>query len=505
MEQEDLEQSPLSPISTKKAPSKSVDLIAKCSIPTKIQSTIEKGQRKRRVTTRKVRTQSNDEFHSLDSKLATLFQCGDDLPLFPIDLPPQRVTVQKEQLPTENSSIPQLDFSKLMNHKKSMKEIDYISILAALNGQMAKEKGDLDDLLDEISRHASNICEISDTLISHKSYNVRFLRSNAIRAALYEDLAIERANSMLDTTRYNIQVIDQFQQYLNTIETKKASYPQINYDIFLTKYIKQYNESELQRYDLQLSILSTRIKPIKDVKGDSVSQFLSPNSKSGRIVSRFIRRIKEMTYGDLDVILTAVVPSEHTFPIIRSLMFDLAWQQFPYPFTTVSNLEFPKIFDLTPRSINPPFLPDQYLDTPFATLNSIDWPFQFTYFDLFELTCYRNPFKIANRFYDIIQTVANRLQELAIESGKNEDDVEIDFDNLFSNILVCVIAFGSPEILNTLEYCAKFVDYTLDVRQQFAMTHCAGIIQYIQTTTTEKFRRRVKLKKSISIFSFFNS
>ena len=155
--------------------------------------------------------------------------------------------------------------------------------------------------------------------------------------------------------------------------------------------------------------------------------------------------------------------------------------------------------------IKPPYLPDIYQDTPFSILNSLEWPFKFTYVDFFELTCYRNPFRIANRFYDIIQNIANRLQQLAIESGKDEDDVEIDFDSLFSNILVCVIAYGCPTILDTIEYCSMFVDYAVDAKQQFAMTHCNGIIQYFHTTTTEKFRRRVKLKQSVSFFSFVNS
>ncbi|OHT00802.1 hypothetical protein TRFO_07788 [Tritrichomonas foetus] len=506
MEEDDFED-PLGMQNVNKS-TRNVDIITKCAIPkTMINSANQnknlKLAKKRSANHHRVkrnnRARSIDDFSTIEEQLATLFKGETDIPQSPISklLP---VENRQENPSSITSKYPKVDFETLLDPNEQLKPYDVESILLALNAQTLKERGDLDDFLNELQAHIGAIDEIEEKLVQHKLYDLRFIRMNGIRAAVYETLAIKRCNRILDIITYNLQLIDEFRAFLKKRSKGAKVFPGILLDVFLSDCIKQY---EMSKIDKKIEGLCLKIKPIKGAKGDSVSQFLSPDKRSGRIVARFISRVKEMRYSDLDVILTAITPNEKLFGTIRSIMFDLAWQQIPFPFAPVSHLTFPRIFDLTPRSINPPYLPEEYLDMPFNKLNGTNWPYKFTEDYFFTIMCYRNPFSMANRFCAMIQEVANVLQDLAVTvGGEKESDVEIGFDNLFANLLVCVFAFGCPGLLDSLEYCSLFLDYTNDAHQQFAMTHCAGIVEHVRGTSTEDFRRRVKLHKMIPFFSF---
>lgn len=680
-----------------------------------------------------------------------------------------------------NIQVPQFDFSNLLDPKIKIKNDQLVGILSSLNAQITKEKMDLDDFLNEAEMHMDSINDITDKLYSHKSYDVNFLREEAIRNVIFQEYALKRCNSLQTCSRYNIQLIDNFMDFLNNESKKAFKYlvPDVDLDTFLSKYLMSYDDPrlELTKLDHHLSCLVTQVEYLKTQslppesssqmkhsqsyskrnqninskpdmpsqmeaaksvsnsiqplafskqnsiqsvsftktnsnlihpvsfsfqesnssssqqislsntssnfdfleitsnkakinndfviiddglgrmkmykpygKSDFVSTFLSPERKSGRIIARFLSRINEMTYSDLDMIITAVMPHPSYHIKIRSLLFDLAWQRMDFPFGSVSHLQFPDILDFTPRSLSPPYMRDEYLDTPFNKLNttyfkltnkkpqpkndtiamndttdnkSMDdinnnihkkdfeysssneiimnsnqnssssnyvsvldskssdyiaesneslnsqnnqsndnvnmnnqssdiivdqnsnqkiedhssaefvenndsctkntnnevinsesgstandneegslWPFAFTRDYYFAMMCYTNPFTIANRFCEMIQIVANVLQSLAVEVGnEDEDEVEIGFDNIFPVLLTSVYAFGCPGILDALEYCGQFVDFTTDPQQKFAMTHCNGIVEQIRRTRAEDFKRRAKKNKNQLIFA----
>lgn len=676
-----------------------------------------------------------------------------------------------------NIQVPQFDFTNLLNPNIKIKHDQLVGILSSLNAQITKEKMDLDDFLNEAEMHMNSINEITDKLYSHRFYDANFLREEAIRNVIFQQIALKRCNSLQICSRYNIQLIDNFMSFLNNISKKsfKLSIPDVDLDTFLSKYLMNYDDPrlELTKLDRRLSCIVSQIEYLKtrslppenstqmkhsrsyskknnninsntprqvDIskansnsiqstpfskvdseslqqvsfsqsnliqpisfyqlnsgsdslnqinltttssnfdnfeiitnkskafndfeiindslgrmhmfkpfgKTDFVSSFLSPEKKSGRIISRFLSRITEMTYSDLDMIITAVLPHPSYHIKVRSLLFDLAWQRMEFPFAAVTHLQFPDILDFTPRSLFPMYLRDEYLDTPFNKLNntlfkrkvkkkekiikngaddntsmddinnniqkaellsnssnetiqsnnqtdssnnfminknsseistnesitttSIDkiessleniqnessekiesntenisinseslnnsnyskessyekiesstenltenekdddddtetslWPFAFTKDYFFVMMCCTNPFTIANRFCEMIQIVANVLQSLAFEESKNnnesEDDIEIGFDNIFPVLLTSVYAFGCPGILDALEYCGQFVDYTTDPQQKFAMTHCNGIVEQIRRTRTEDFKRRAMKNKNQLIFA----
>ena len=489
MEEEEIDPLGLSPHITKK-----VDIIAKCSVPKQLrindQLNLAPNKRTRRLNTR---TKSTDILASHDKSLKTLFQEDTDIPQSP-EMQKNIFSDQNKEKTIKSSDFPDVDYETLLNYDEKLSKIDYECIIAGLEAQLSQEQGDLDDTLSEIAMHGSNYSEISEKIMPHKSYDIAFIRYNAIKAALYEELAIKKCNKKMKVTSYNIQLLNGFIAFLKSKMKGKKQFPGIDLDKFLSNYLQSYKN--LEKIDRKIRCLEKKIKPITDVRGDAISNFLSPHRKSGRVVATFMKKVNEMKYNDLRFIISAICPSDKYFGKIRAMMFDLAWQCMPFPFASVSHITFPKIFDLTPRSINPQYLEDVYLDTPFRLLNHNGWPLKFTEDYFFTMMCMTNPFAISNRFCEMIQVIANTLHSLAVSvGGEDENEVEIGFDLLFAHMLVCVYAFGCPGILDTLEYCSKFIEETTDPNQQFAMTHCAGIVAHVKGTSTENFRRRVKLNK----------
>ncbi|OHT09411.1 hypothetical protein TRFO_21630 [Tritrichomonas foetus] len=488
-------------ITTFPSRTRNVDIISTCSLPKKMKPSLSRNRRKTLVTETPiftVREDSVDDFTTIENKLDILFKnettVGSDS-----KLNQKNVRKPQKKKRKDSDTVPEFDFNQLLNYSSKMNADDWHCIKLGLEAQIKKEKGDLDDFLMEMCQHSSNINEISDTLISHKMYDTAVIRKKAIKAVVFEELAMKRCRKILNVARYNIQLIDNLINFMDNFAKGKKELPGVEIDVFLQKYIKVYDN--LTNVDIKLYSLEKQLKHAYE-EYDFVATFLSPKEKSGRIVARFMKNINEMTYSDLDVILTAISPTPQLFTTVRNLLFDISWQYKEYPYVKVSHIQFPRILDLTPRSLSPPYLADEFMDTPFTKLNSTNWPYKFTQDYFFALMCYRNPFSIANGFWDLIQNVANVLQIQAVQiGGEEEENVEIGFDNLFPILLTCIYAFGCPEILDTLEYCSKFIDFSVDSHQQFAMTHCAGLVEQVKATRTEDFRRRVKLKKMIPIFS----
>ena len=521
-----------------------VDIITRCSLPSRLVPPQPKARRKTVVKDNpvfRVRENSLDDI-SIFNKLDSLFKndnttgnCKRAKQENNNDNKIKNNTINMH-LEAQNNSMKNDDFTIFDNFDDLLFEnfpIDkdeFDGIVASLNAQMIKEKSDLDEYLIDASQHSLNIAQISDILVEHKLYDTPLIRNKYIKKVVLEELAIKKCRRFMNIARYNIQIIDSFQNFLKEKAKTAKNLPGIDIDSFLNIYIKQYtnsNKLDIKYYHIQEQIraqdefdqelrineekknslslkkkLNSKKQNQKNLNNDQtvqnfqdinfIASYLSPKNKSGRIIAKFLDSINDMTYSDLDVI-TIAVSNKSTYSTVRNLMFDLSWQYKEYAFGHVSNLKFPNIFDLTPSIFNPPYLEKEFFKMQFSVLNNSQWPYKFTEPYFFTLMCYRNPFAIASRFWEIIQSVANVLQSQAIKVGKiPKEDVELGFDDLFPTLLTCIYAFGCSELLNTLEYCSQFVDFTSNIQQKFAMTHCAGIIDVVRNSSEEELRRRAK-------------
>jgi hypothetical protein len=148
-------------------------------------------------------------------------------------------------------------------------------------------------------------------------------------------------------------------------------------------------------------------------------------------------------------------------------------------------MELPDVFDLTPAIFNPPFLPAEVLATPFSVLNATNWPFRSASVALFDFLIETDPFVIADIFWGWVDGVAAIVRDLA-----GGGDVEIGFDTIFPCFLVAIFAFGVGEILEAFAFCGAFLEWETDARRQFAMTHCLGIVAYIEKMDVDGLRAR---------------
>jgi hypothetical protein len=140
----------------------------------------------------------------------------------------------------------------------------------------------------------------------------------------------------------------------------------------------------------------------------------------------------------------------------------------------------PEIFDMTPRIFGPRFFPEEVLNTSFSELNCTVWPMREVSLNLFDFLIETDPFAIADLFWEWFTEIGDIAQKLGAGSGLAPEDIELGFDNMFQYYLVAIFAFGVSEILEVFAFAGSFLDYVgNDAQQQFAMTNCVGIVEYI--------------------------
>ena len=102
-----------------------------------------------------------------------------------------------------------------------------------------------------------------------------------------------------------------------------------------------------------------------------------------------------------------------------------------------------------------------------------------------------NPFSIAKRFSMIINSIGNRVSKILKDQGKSDEDIEIDFDQLFSLLLTCIFASGLSEITLPMNYAYRFGEFmTNDYDLQFAASHMEGICMHIKNLDFDEIQRK---------------
>lgn len=237
---------------------------------------------------------------------------------------------------------------------------------------------------------------------------------------------------------------------------------------------------------------------IIDPNVDKVGYLINPKSKSGRIIQRFILKSNEMQYEDVDVIADALydLTSEYlTKDEIIGILFDLLWTANPskYPIVPrVNTFWVPYIMDLIPAAIDPPYLSEKWKRMTFNDLsNTKDWPLREAVDSLFDLYLHSNPFEIGRCFSKTINLVAKAVQDMVEEEGGKREDVEIDFDQLFNLLIVCIFASGLPTITKPLSYASFFDQYAYDNSEiHFAMTHMEGLSAHLPKMNFMELREK---------------
>lgn len=237
---------------------------------------------------------------------------------------------------------------------------------------------------------------------------------------------------------------------------------------------------------------------------DKVGYLLNPKVKSGRIIQRFILKANEMAYEDIEVIADALfeLASDYlTRYEIISILFDIIWSLNPskYPIVPrVNTFWVPYLMDLIPAAVDPPYLNEKWKRMTFIELSyDVNFPLRKAVDSLFELYLHSSPFEIGRCFSNTIHLVASAVQEMVREEGGNPDEVEIDFDQLFNLLIICIFASGLPTITEPLSYASYFDQYACDDNEiHFAMSHMEGLCAHLPKMNFKELREKSnKLKE----------
>lgn len=364
------------------------------------------------------------------------------------------------------------DFNKSSN-------IDFV--LSGTEEMMSKMRYELDAYL---TLSSNKMQEMNDLVFDPTSCT----RIYFVAKKLYDHFQVEKYHRHIQQLQYNIRIIAELEDFVKQSDKK----PYVDFQTFQKNFLcgtqSIYEAAEkTKKFEVYMKTL-----PQVPSSVEWEYTFLHPSKKTGRIMHRLIANIGEMTYYDIEVIIKALCPEKSQVPQVRKLIFDLAWQYYIFPFVDAIIMELPDIFDLTPRIFTPPFLKDEVLDTPFNILNNTDWPFKNVSENLFDLLIETDPFIIADKVWNIISQITEIVNKLVIANGQNPEDADIGFEVLFKFLLTIVFAFGVSEILEVMDFCRLFYDFTEDndSQRQFAMTHCNGLVKYISSMNSEELHEK---------------
>ena len=384
-------------------------------------------------------------------------------------VPEKRVKDVKSQI----TEIPAASFDKFLN-----KGIALCDAQALLSDKMMVLREQLDMMLNQSAQQLDTMMDFGDKFAAKSFLERKASQKKAVKQLLFYKAMLKFDRCRVELIQTRIRAVAVFQDFLS----QKQEVTHVDYPMFEKEFLLRESQKPAlcRARAARLKAAYTMEQELPATPATREDRLRSPAEKSGRILQRFEKVLEEIEYSDCEVIMKALSSDSVDAEFARHVMFDIAWGRFMFPFADVDVMTFPDILHETPKILNPPYLSEPVLNTPFNEINGTDWPLRDTSLALFDLMIETDPFVIADLYWDWIQGLANSVQSLAIESGCDPDEAEIGFDVLFQYTLLCVFAFGVSEILEVMKFSASFLDYVgNDTHKQFAMTNCLAVVTYI--------------------------
>lgn len=379
----------------------------------------------------------------------------------------------EKEIKYEQVGIPAASFERFLNSGIPKCDVDEL-----LSSKIMCLREQLDMMLVQASEQMDRIWEFTQAFASQPFLERNARRRKAVKQKLYYEAMLKFDRSRVALIQAKVRAVADLQDFLGQQQNDTL----FDYQGFEKEYLLQESKQSAKwrgrAARLKLACSMETETPLDKKTPEDILR--SPDEKSGRILQRFEKVLEEIDYNDCEVIMKALAPEGENTDFVRGVMFAIAWGKLVFPFADVDVMTFPNILNETPRFVNPPYLPESALDTPFNEINGTEWPLRERSLALFELMLETDPFVIADLYWDWVQGLANDIERLAIDSGCEADDVEIGFDCLFRYTLLCVFAFGVSEILEVMKFTSSFLEFVgADAHKQFAMTNCLAVVTYI--------------------------
>ncbi|OHS93202.1 hypothetical protein TRFO_12032 [Tritrichomonas foetus] len=401
------------------------------------------------------------------------------------------------------------EFVFMKSKRGMMKRLDAIEQLQQMTIQA---NSDFISNTDRFKEANSKIGNISKHLKLLKLKNIKFGR-NFLRFEIAHALLVKDFwDSEIQRCRNNIDNCASFITFLGGVG---KDYQFVDLKKFIPKYFldgaEQYKIFKKHSQILNLKIQSLQQQQVPVNQNDIVNRYFDQKTKVSAMMNRFRVIIDKIRYPDLEVIAEAVgeIQNEPINEVIDHL-FEIAWYFRMFPICDRFTLnKIPNTNSLIPKVFAPPFLDDKWNYMTFLELSASDWPLKPAVDALFEMMVLTNPFQMGRKFYDIIQLIGKCVQDILKSQNKSTKYVDIDFDQLFVLMLLCVFTSGLNEIVLPFTYCYKFRDFMMDNYQiQFATSHMEAICMHVRQIDwkdtkkkSDELRKKRKIELKEKIFS----
>ena len=379
-------------------------------------------------------------------------------------------------------------------HDKPVKKLPTIEQCAdMIYAQMRKVNEEYMAMIDKGKTSKELLRGISYQIIEKKELGVSEVRAAYMPHILCYSERVDYYETQTNRLKSIIDVYAKFYGFLKNGPVKDG-FVDI-YRFVRENRTKRLNPEVFEKHD---QVLVGRIP--KSVKmpvpstTDPVAALRHPSTKSGQMIQRFIKNVDGMYYPDVEVVAEALM--EYTKKLskddILRLLFDIAWEHRKYPLAPlVQSFKIPDVNDLCPKAFNAPFLSDDLAVMTFNELSASDWPLKTAVDMLFDICVLTNPFDIADAFYKIIEEIGRCAQRCLIRRDQDARNVEIDFDQLFVLMLICIFTSGLSEICAPMQYSSSFREHVMmDTTKVYAMSHMEGLCVHLVTMDYADVRKR---------------
>jgi hypothetical protein len=292
--------------------------------------------------------------------------------------------------------------------------------------------------------------------------------------------------------------VQRFAQFRDFLERNPAPGMGVDFRRFCGE-LKQV-PSDTGRFDKEQARLKIQIqRMLKGPKpgGNAYAAFVDAETRTGQILVRLKREVSRVMFPDLELVARALLEAARDKPLftwetVMDELFDIGWSVRQFPFAPpMVPFRIPSTSDIIPKVFAPDFIAEEWQFMPLGKLAGRDWPLKSATEKLFPVMILTNPFAIADCFYGVIEDIGKCVQRIFIRAGKETSFVEIDFDQMFVLMILCLLTSGLYDILGPMQYAYAFAEFVkTDPCRQYAMSHMEGLCAHLAQLDYQDLRKR---------------
>ena len=272
---------------------------------------------------------------------------------------------------------------------------------------------------------------------------------------------IEYCNTMIDVLRRPIDFHDilfsaDISGYLNSRNSSEQK---------ILKIKKKLNVFDAQKYqwpqfmpppdDFALQL----IYPTSDTVSIFKEMALNHQTKS---IEKIYTQFKEMT------------DDSEEMEILLDHAFDFGWNKTEFPYLGMKPTKIRLFLNVTPRALNVDFIPHKYMDIKINHLQKSGWPYASVVNIIQSMLFEINPFRMAQIFDSALKEITKCVDAVV------DKPTELDFDQIFSIAILCLMASGILEEERVILYISQLSLLDIDdMPTRVGATYAASALNHI--------------------------